>query len=248
MSDDVKPRRRGLKLILLAVLAAGVYLYLRNCAWLGIDAIEVYGNDQVLAEELISMSGLQTGQNILAVDLDEASRALSYHPLVKQVEISRRFPKKVAITVQERHTWAVVRYKDTFLCLDEEGYCLDKQPSVDITRYVLISFDELPAFATLGRPFQPAAIKAIRTIWEGLTAEERDSLSEFYYTAGSGEVTIYTVGGTEIRYGDDSRPGEKMDLLKKSLAMEQTFKANNGQAIEYIDLRFKGQPVIKTKS
>lgn len=248
MSEITRKSRRGIKLLVLIVVLAAGYIYLRNCSWMSIQAIYVFGNDTVLSEELIAMSGLEPGQNILAVDLDEISQVISYHPMIKNVELSRRFPMNIAITVEERQAWAVVRFQDSFLCLDSEGYCIDKRPGIDIARNVIISFDELPEYATLGRPFKPEAIKAIRSIWEGLEPGEREQLSEFYYTVANNEVIIYTVSGTEIRFGDTSRQDEKMGLLKKSLAMENSFQADNQQAIEYIDLRFSGQPVIKTRN
>ncbi len=248
MSKGTGFGRLVVKLLLLMLLAVGLYIYLRNSAWLNIKSIEVKGNRQVASGELQELSGVEIGQNILEADISEAARAISYHPMIQKVTISRSYPDKVVITVQERSLWAVVRYKQSFLCLDPEGYCIDKAASLDIGSYVLISFDELPDYVTLGRPFQPEAVKAIGSVWEGLSASERADISEFHYIMQSKEITIFLVNGTEIRFGDLSRQSEKMELLKKCMDMDTEFRANDGDVIEYVDLRFKGQPVIKTKT
>lgn len=247
MSFRIKMRRFSIILVVLLILASALYIYLRNSPLLNIETITVTGNKTVSADELVSMSGIQKGQNLLAVDIDQAQMALSYHPMVKKVTISRSFPKTLVINVEERSKWGIIRFKDEFLCLDAEGYCIDKEANADVSNLVLISLDKLPPYATLGRPFEANAVKAIYTVWSGLSTEERADISEFNYNTGNNNILIYTINGTEIRFGDLSRQAEKLDLLKKSIAMEKQFRSSDTDVIEYIDLRFNGQPVIKTK-
>ena len=60
-------------------------------------------------------------------------------------------------------------------------------------------------------------------------------------------MIIYTVKGTEIRFGNADRFQEKVGQISQTFAIEADFAENGMEALEYIDLRFKGQPVVKTR-
>jgi hypothetical protein len=60
-------------------------------------------NGVMTDEELIALTGLQPGKNILQLDLGEASRRLSALPEVRSVSIERRLPDTVEVGVERRH-------------------------------------------------------------------------------------------------------------------------------------------------
>jgi len=76
------------------------------CApWFGlVDLREVVitGNHQAATADLVSLSGLQRGQSLLAMSLRRASANLLRHPWIKNVLLKRRLPHTLVIQVQER--------------------------------------------------------------------------------------------------------------------------------------------------
>jgi hypothetical protein len=60
-------------------------------------------NGVMTDEELIALTGLQPGKNILQLDLGEASKRLSALPEVRSVSIERRLPDTVEVGVERRH-------------------------------------------------------------------------------------------------------------------------------------------------
>jgi cell division protein FtsQ len=61
-------------------------------------------------------------------------------------------------------------------------------------------------------------------------------------------LIIYTAEGTEIRFGKKERLDEKLSVISQVFKLEQEFLEAGQDALVYVDVRYKGQPVVKTTS
>lgn len=78
-----------------------VYKVVLTSPQLEIKSITVAGNQRVSAADVLDVSGLEEGQNIMAIDTSEAAELIEAHPWVKRVAISRTLPDKVNIDISE---------------------------------------------------------------------------------------------------------------------------------------------------
>jgi hypothetical protein len=94
-------------LLVMAVAAIGIrFLALRfffHNPEYDLARLVTHLNGVMTDEELIALTGLQPGKNILQLDLGEASRRLSSLPEVRSVSIERRMPDTVEVGVERRH-------------------------------------------------------------------------------------------------------------------------------------------------
>ena len=110
---DVKSKRRGRRggnyvmyYILGAAVIITVLIILSNTLLFNCTSIEVEGNSRYTAEQLITQSGIEKGQNLLHIDVDSAqSRIFAAFPYIDDVEVQKSFPTKVKIVVQEAEKW-----------------------------------------------------------------------------------------------------------------------------------------------
>jgi len=229
--------------ILLVVLC--LYLFLHS-SFFKVDKIYVTGNDRVQAAEIIHMSGILKGVNIFLLDEQEAARAVKLHPLVRNARIIRHLPRKIEIKIEERKIWALVPFNGSLVCIDRDGVCIDKATELSLVDYPIVTFNRLPSYINLGQEVYPQGMKTITTIWEAISDSQRKQISEFHYDVGKTEVTLYTSSGTEVRWGDNSRLEEKVNFLGQTFKLEREMAGQGQDVLEYVDLRFKGEPVIKT--
>lgn len=86
-----------------ALMAATLgHRWLTTSPTFAVQAITIAGNRRAPTEELLRTSGLAPGHNVFTADLELAERALSLHPWVKSVEVHRRLPATLQVTVTER--------------------------------------------------------------------------------------------------------------------------------------------------
>ena len=229
--------------ILLILICA--YLFLHS-SFFAIDKIYVTGSNNVSEDEIIKISGLSKGMNIFSINEKLCSQAVAIHPLIKSSIIVRHLPRQVEIQVRERKIWALVPYQDALLCVDNEGICIDKLSHFSLVDYPVITMDEMPDHVNLGQAVNETGVKLAMQIWTKLDSKERKEISQFHYQNNSGEILIYTRGSTEFRWGNNERLQEKIAFFKQMLKIEKDMQTEGNDDLEYVDLRFKGQPVVKT--
>jgi cell division protein FtsQ len=228
-------------------LLLSTYLFIHSSIF-NVDQIEVQGNDKVSREETMALSGLAPGINIFEMDEDLTSKAIEAHPMVRKAEVARQLPRKLVVKITERQIWAVIPYKGVFLCIDDSGVCFDKLNNTPISNYPTITMDELPEYVNLGQAINKQATDMVRQLWQSMPDSDRQKISEFHYLNKENALKIYTIGGTEIRFGDLERLEEKVNTLTQVIQIESDFKKQGKDVLEYIDMRFKGEPVVKTRN
>ncbi|HHV15525.1 MAG TPA: FtsQ-type POTRA domain-containing protein [Gelria sp.] len=244
MSQGKSHKIFGIFVFILLILICA-YLFLHS-SFFAVDKIYVSGSNNVSESEIIKISGLSPGMNIFTINEKLCNQAVAIHPLIKSSTLVRHLPRQVEIQVKERKIWALVPYQGALLCVDNEGICIDKLSHFSMVNYPVITMDKMPEHINLGQAVNDNGIKLAWQIWNGLDANERKEISQFHYQNKSGEVLIYSQGCTEFRWGNAERLEEKIAFFKQMLEIENDMQAKGNNDLVYVDLRFKGQPVVKT--
>lgn len=244
MSQGKSHKIFGIFVFILLILICA-YLFLHS-SFFAVDKIYVSGSNNVSESEIIKISGLSPGMNIFTINEKLCNQAVAIHPLIKSSTLVRHLPRQVEIQVKERKIWALVPYQGALLCVDNEGICIDKLSHFSMVNYPVITMDKIPEHINLGQAVNDNGIKLAWQIWNGLDANERKEISQFHYQNKSGEVLIYSQGRTEFRWGNAERLEEKIAFFKQMLEIENDMQAKGNNDLVYVDLRFKGQPVVKT--
>ena len=234
-------------MLLLFVVLLSIYLFLHSSIF-KIKKIAVLGNNRVSQEEVLALAGLSPGSNLFDFDEQAVTRAVETHPLINKAEIKRHLDRTVSIQIQERQVWAVIPYQDSFLCIDSQGICFDKINSTPVNDCPIITLQNMPANIDLGQAVNSEATDMIRQVWQAIPVEERPSISEFHFINDQSALNIYTVQGTEIRFGNLERLDEKVKTFAQILQMEKDMEKQGSDTLEYVDIRYNGEPVIKTRS
>ncbi len=238
-----KGRNIVMFLVLCLALVAAFYYFLHSSVFF-IERIAVTGNQAVPAREIISFAGISTGKNIFEFSVQASQKAIEVIPRIKKATIKRHFPSRITITVVERKPWAYVVHNSSILLIDNEGICLDKLATMGETELPVISIAKLPQKIQEGQQINKSAVDLIRVIAEALPPDLLNEVSEFHYS-DRGQVIVFTLDGTEVRLGGKDRIDEKISLWRRVIKMRRDTESEVG--LEYIDLRFKGQPVIQEK-
>lgn len=136
MARDKKTKasRRGaviytpIALLLIIVIAIfGISVFFR------ISAIEVIGAERYTVKQIISMSGIKTGDNLVFVDKNRATEEIrSNLPYLNEVVIEKIVPDTIRISVTESKPLAVIQYDGDWWIIDQKARVLDKTTAGDI--------------------------------------------------------------------------------------------------------------------
>lgn len=232
-------------LILLALVC--VYLFLHSTIF-NIDKVDVSGNKKITSEEITALAGITPGENLFKLDRELIERSVEIHPVVKNAQLIRHLPHTAEIKIEERTSWAIIPYEDLFLLVDDEGHCLDKLNRLPDGNLPIITMDQMPQRVNLGQAVNQDAIRMIKTVWKSFDRQDRSNISQFHYINKQKSLLLYTLEGTEVRYGTLERVDEKAANFTETLKIEASLHNEGKEQLDYVDLRFSGRPVVKTRT
>ena len=90
-----------------------------------IKNITVAGNSKISSEAIISLSGLNIDQNIFNFRTSNVKEGIKQNPYIDTVEIKRKFPDTVKISVQERTATYMLTYGNAYVYINNQGYILE---------------------------------------------------------------------------------------------------------------------------
>lgn len=231
--------------IFLLLIILCIYFFLHS-SFFQVDTIKVTGNSTIPQQDIIDLAGIETGIKLFEANENLVSKAVELHPMVKEAQLVRHLPRTLEIKVTERVMWAVIPAINEFLIIDSEGVCINKSLQFPSTEVPLITIEPVPQQIILGQAVEPGGMDLIRKVWEGLSDGERQQVSDFHFAVASQQLTIYTLQGTEIKFGIDERLEEKLSTLSQVFQLERDFIDTGQDDLIYVDMRYKGQPVVKT--
>lgn len=98
----------AITVVLLAIVAAVIYVVFINTNVFEIREIEFEGTDHLTTKEVAALVTVPQGTTLLTVNSDSIERSLKRDAWVKSVDVKREFPDKLVITVTERKIGAIV--------------------------------------------------------------------------------------------------------------------------------------------
>lgn len=232
-----------------------LYQWIQTSPVFAIEDIQVSGHQLADPAEIILLSGVQKGENILAADLLEGRERLSLDRRFERVFLSRRWPDKVMIHVRERQPIAFVRL-DRLYGVDSDAELIPLPavhllPDLPVITGVTVDRNEAASSLESSNRFETIretmstdpnlgrGIYIINMI-KHFSPDFLDRISEIHVDHPHDPV-VYTVDdGLTIRIGVGRYP-HKINLLNKTL--EQLDR--DGIKTRIIDLRFKDQVIIR---
>lgn len=238
--------RHGLTLAVLwglgaAALGAGgiaAWRHVTKGESLRVGAVRVTGASRAAEAEILALSPVRPGDDLLSADVDAVERAVARHPWVARSEVRRTLPPAIEIAVTEREPRALVDLGGTYL-VDGDAQVFKRAGAGDGL--------DLPVVTGFGRDDFAQRRATVETGLRGALALVDEyaraglvplaAIQEIHLDGDWG-VTLY-VGdeGTQVRLGQGDLP-QKLDRLRRVL---EALRAEGRQA-EVIHLDDRSHP------
>ena len=121
----IKRIKRIVKFVLLLGIIIGAIVFATCSPIFNITDIEVLNNNRVSSDTIISLSGIQTNENIFRFIATKAINNMKQNDYIEEVKIKRVLPSKVQIEVTEREPKFSVPVLGEFAYISTQGYILE---------------------------------------------------------------------------------------------------------------------------
>ncbi len=129
-----KKKHYLLRFIILVAFATGMYFFFTSSLF-DIQKLTVENNSHYTEEQVISLAGAKTGENLFEASLSKMKENLLADPYMKNVKLKRKLPAEVVIIVEERKEDAAVPYGNKYIIIDNEGMVLrnaEQEPALTL--------------------------------------------------------------------------------------------------------------------
>ncbi len=225
-------RAVGVGLALLALLAAGLGAFWSP--WARVERITVTGTSRVPRAEVFAAAGSQLGEPLLVADTAAVARRVRALRLVAAVQVSRRWPSTLVVTVTERQPVAAVPSAAGVDLVDSDGVVVTTARTAP-AQLPLVQVD------LAGRG--PQALRAALQVRAQLPADLQGRLRGL--GAGTVDSVWFTLAdGSRVLWGSADDPQTKVAALRALLAAPPPAGARAGHRPEY-DVSAPQDPAVR---
>ena len=125
MERKKKKLKRIIKWTTLFLLIIGGIVFALVSPIFNIKDIQVINNNQIATETIISLSQLQVGQNLFKFNKNKVEKEIKTNPYIESVNIKRKIPDKIEITIEERNKNYNVEFLNGYAYINNQGYILE---------------------------------------------------------------------------------------------------------------------------
>lgn len=120
-----KKIKRIVKWTTLSLIIIGGIIFALVSPIFNIKDIQVYNNEQISTETIISLSQLKIDQNIFKFSVNKVKNEIKTNPYIENVQIKRKIPNRIEINVEERQKKYNVQFLNGFAYINNQGYILE---------------------------------------------------------------------------------------------------------------------------
>ncbi len=238
----------------LGVVALVALLVMSQLPVFVITGIDAVASEHVSAETIAKLASVDEGTTLLSVDVSAVSENVSKNPWVKTVNITREFPDKLAVSVEERSVAAIVVCGSgtSVWSLGDDGVWieptqLDTSISDDVTTQALAKAEEMGCLLITNvpvsvNPAQGSASTDDAIIdvlgYQQQLPEQITSQAQVYYAASSGSISVVLKSGLEVSLGAANDVSAKAQALLEIMG-------NYGDQLTYVNVRVPSKPTYR---
>ena len=219
----------------------GVYRLIGSATIFQLKKIEVSSATRLTREEILGLAGVESGKDLLRMNLKRMGEHILQNPWVETVRINRYFPDGISISITEREPVAIVNMGFIYY-LDKNAKVFKVLNQGDRLDYpVVTGFSEeyLSSDPKGTREALRATCELLKILREKGAFILAD-VSEIHYDTGYG-FTMFTASGAipvKIGAGEFSAKVERFARIYRDLMVQRP-------ALQYIDLDYNDKIIVK---
>jgi cell division protein FtsQ len=193
-----------------------------------LDTLYLEGRSRTSMEEINKAIGLNKGEPILQLSLQELKDRLESVGSISSAAVERELPDRLAIRIVERDPVAVWQFQGKMVLVDDKGVAM---PDIDVAAY-----RKLPLIVGKDAPSQVAEVLAL--LQSSKQMKERFSAA---VRISGRRWNIHLKDGTQVKL-PEQEPAKAWEALAKLQDKQQLLDRD----VTVIDLRVAGRLFIKT--
>ena len=220
----IKRIKKVVKLVILLGIIIGAIVFATCSPIFNITNIEVLNNNRVSSETIISLSGINTNENIFRFIATKAINNIKQNAYIENVKIRRVLPNKVEIEVMEREPIFSIPVLGEFAYMSTQGYILEIAQN-ELSLPIIYGLKTTEEDITAGNRITEEDLVSLETILRIMSAMNDSGLSQKVTSIDISNENDYSIYMQEerktVHLGDGSNLSNKMLYIMAILEEEK---------------------------
>lgn len=241
--EQITKRRRLIesilkKVFIFAIVITAIVLFIMSPLF-SITNIEVQNNDKITSQTILSLSGLQIGQNIFNISKKQISKAICEEPYIEDVSITRNLPSTIIVKIKERKATFMIEIGGAYAYINNQGYILEISPEnigVPILQGYVTEVDKIIP----GNRLEVEDLKKLDTVLKIMESAKSneivDTITKINIENSNNYILILEGEGKTAYIGDATNINTRMLYLKEIIERQ---KGVNGEVFIDKDINTK---------
>ena len=221
-----------------------VYFVFLHVPYFNLQQIDVTGNRRLSRAEIIEVSKIGIGANLLTIDLNEIAADLKRHPWIRSATVHRRFPGQLVMEIEERTPRAILATEKLYYVDDQAEFYTRLLPgdSVNYPLFTGITDEALKSDASEVRHLLGLGLGLLEILERIGPGEDAFAVSEIRLNIEDG-LSLKTDSGRLIVLGK----GGLETKIQRYLRLKR-FLTRRGewQNIQVINLDFEDRALVRS--
>ena len=223
-----KKKNKFSKIIVLILLIIGMTIFAMITPIFNITEIKVEGNSKIDKETIISLSGLNTEENIFKNLKSNVENAIKENSYIREATMKRKLPGTIELKIEERKIAYQIQLIDGYIYVDNQGYILEnnsKKARVPMLQGMITSQEDLLNSKRLNTQ-DLIKLNTIIKIMDSVKSIEIEDKITTINVENTNEYILYLKSENKYIYlGDASNLNNKILYIQMMLKEE---KGNSG--------------------
>ena len=221
--------KRIVKIVILLGIIIGGIVFATCSPIFNIQTIEVLNNNRVSSETVISLSGINTNENIFRFISTKAVSSIKQNAYIEDVKIKRVIPNKVQIEVTERTPEFSIPVLGEFAYINTQGYILEITQN-ELNLPVIYGIQTKEENITPGNRLEQEDLISLETVLKIESAFKESELYDKVTNIDISNKNDYSIYMQEekktIHFGDASNLSNKMLYVIAILEKEKDIEGD----------------------
>ena len=228
-----KPKKRSksmrilLKIIkwtILLMALAGAIMFFITTPLFNISDIQVTGNQKINSSVILSLSQVQTGENIYKYSKNQIKQNIKQNAYIDTVEIKRKLPSVIEISIVERTATYMLELENSYAYINNQGYILEIS-SQNIYLPIIKGFSTAKEDIIEGNRLCGEDLNKLEMVIKIMDCAINNEISELITTIDisdkSDYILVLETEGKKVYLGDASNITTRILYLKAILQKEK---------------------------
>lgn len=213
-----------IKWTILCLTLVASFIYFMMSPLFNLAEIQVNNNEKISTDTIISLSNLTIGENIYKTSISKIKSSIKQNAYVESVEVKRKLPNKIQLSVKERKTTYNLEYGNSFVYINNQGYILEiSQDKLEVP--IIEGYTTNGENIIVGNRLNDEDLERLGTILKIMKSADAHEISNLITKINISDKQNYTIileGEKKTVYlGEASNLSERMPYLKAILTEER---------------------------